>query len=1013
MNSSSIVKRTLPLIVVLVLIIGIAISCTLISTERDIPTISNKDGVYATYNYGEGQSYTVTNDLMYQTLRTKGLSLVMEWVDTKILSAEKNADGKSYYELASSDGEGLIALKSETIYGDEEKKAELTDEEKTDAEESYVENMKASGFKNVTAACASLADLTNEEKDYFAVQLARKLYAWDQLAKDIEEQDKKADETKDDEEPEDPYFTNKEIEDYYDSNYKDGYWAIVVPFASKVAVERALAQLGIEMSDSSNSSKGWKWINPADESKPYLTASEILDAHIKLYNNVNAYKGDGKTELVDTSRFNFSGMSSSVTEGDKTKYSFDASKCEAIKDYFYYTHDELNKLNSSVRSRLAGSTLKPFFENNSGPDATSTDVGGYQKSAYSSSNTYYLILKLAIEDTKELWTDEENEVMDSSLKAEIIGKLTEEEKTDSLVKTKMAELRKNYELMFYDSTLESQYIGSYDSEFEETKKEDTSSICRIVVGEETLKLSTDDYFASLSKRQGMAYLGDIINKEVVLNSEFNEVVNYTTGMSYKQLKKNVKDQDKWNELLESIQTLKTNFAGNAFSYYGYDSSYGWLNFLRDFYMNYYGTLITSEEDLMVYNIYQDTLQNWAKTLNDYSNNTDLQDFVDQSMKDTYDEYFNATGYHLLISVYEEDGETLVNPLEDDSWSEAQVAAAKELYEAVIDMINKTESNPTKVLEDFVTAYNAAPYYSLYNVNGTKLPAEDLLDPSKQPTLSENPYQYTGLAGYVSGLSINISKYKTLGLSVKYESLSSFGPGKMVEEFETVAKYVWQTMYEDGQIHYNDEDDVWEVDDANFVATKDIVKEATKTDTTEGTEYLVTEFGYHVYVQTSAEGFSGETPSRDNAATEEVKKEFKEYRVPTAEEIKKYLEIVNSDEYKDIVESDGYESGDEDELFEIHNDDGELTGYKLTPWQRGCISKFYTSIGEELEGSYAMSLVLSKDLMSGLNNLTLSESAGFSKDDYKFVLEIQVKYAVEQLKYVGDYYKKLFPTVDFE
>ena len=100
----------------------------------------------------------------------------------------------------------------------------------------------------------------------------------------------------------------------------------------------------------------------------------------------------------------------------------------------------------------------------------------------------------------------------------------------------------------------------------------------------------------------MAYLGDIINKEVVLNSEFNEVVNYTTGMSYKQLKKNVKDQDKWNELLESIQTLKTNFAGNAFSYYGYDSSYGWLNFLRDFYMNYYGTLITSEEDLMVYNI---------------------------------------------------------------------------------------------------------------------------------------------------------------------------------------------------------------------------------------------------------------------------------------------------------------------------------------------------------------------------------------------------------------------------
>ena len=102
MNFKSILTRTLPLIIVLVLVIGIAVSCTLISTERDVPSVSNKDGIYATYRH-ESTDIKVTNDEMYQVLKNNGLSIALNWVDTKILSTEKNAEDKTYFSVALGD----------------------------------------------------------------------------------------------------------------------------------------------------------------------------------------------------------------------------------------------------------------------------------------------------------------------------------------------------------------------------------------------------------------------------------------------------------------------------------------------------------------------------------------------------------------------------------------------------------------------------------------------------------------------------------------------------------------------------------------------------------------------------------------------------------------------------------------------------------------------------------------------------------------------------------------------
>lgn len=990
MNFKSILTRTLPLIIVLVLVIGIAVSCTLISTERDVPSVSNKDGIYATYRH-ESTDIKVTNDEMYQVLKNNGLSIALNWVDTKILSTEKNADDKTYFSVALGDLEALKQAKREAIYGDSEAEEKLTDEEKTEKLEDYAESMINSGYKGVSST--DITALTDDEKNLYALENAKEAYAWDQLAKDIKEQDELA---KTDEE-EDPYFTDDEIESYYTSNYENSYWAIVIPYTSTTAVNRALQQLGIEIVKDGSTTLGWGWIAKEDDAattdknEKLLTAAEILDAYVKLYNNANAYKNSGNGELVASANVNYAAIS---TDGK-----FDAAKAEALglDEYFYYTYDELNAVNSSVRSRINGTALTDFF--NAAADKTGADVKGYTKSAYTASSTYYLLLKLdvvEIEATNPLWTDEEETVMDETLKAEIIAKLTEDAKTDTVVKNKMVELRKEYGLMFYDTALETSYTNSYDKEFKASKKENKANLLKLVIDGKDEFYSTDAYFAELSLRMASSYILDFIMKEVVLLSEHNTIVEgYTPDMTYKMLKKAVVDDEKWNELLESVQALKNNFAGGAFANYGFPSTYGWKNFLRDFYLTYYGTLVNSDEDLMVYYIYQEALNNMAKEANTYLTDTALQAEFEKLMKAEEEKFFNVGGYHLLISVYEEDGKTMISPLETEGtvWSAAQVAGAKELHNEIVNKI-LVAKNPETVLEDFVTAFNAAPYYSLYGADGKTLVTPEL---SNQPALDEKgtaPYLYTGLAGELTlgvGEEINLSKYKSLGLSVKYESLSAFGPGKMVKEFETYSKQVWDELRASGDLTYSDENKKWEIA-SPVLASAD--------------EFLATEFGYHVFTVTSAQGLGGTTPSANTAADatlgtpEETKKAFIEYFVPSKALLAKYVGIIESDEYKELLESEDYEAGDEDEYLE---DKG------FTAHQIASIENYYTAIATELTGSYVSSLLL----INGLDTTKLTvENTSFDTASFAQVLKLQKEYSVENMKYLGEYFANLY-NIEYE
>ena len=965
MNFKSILTRTLPLIIALVLIIGIAVSCTLISTERDVPEISNQDGIYATYTHGD-DAIKITNDEMYQVLKNNGLSIALNWVDAKILDAVSPTEGgDSYLKIATNDLEALKEAKREAIFGTEEEQEKLTAEEQEEAIEEYAESMLSSGYKGISKTDVTI--LTDEEKAIYALTVAKENYAWDRLAEEIAEQDELA---KNDEE-EDPYFTDEEIESYYSSNYENSYWAIVIPYTSTSAVTRALAQLGIEVAKNGSTAIGWKWT----ATDTILTNEEVLTAFVKLYNNANAYKNNG-LESVNSQEVTYAALS---TEGK-----FDAQKAQALlaKDgeegyHFFYTYDELNAVNSSVRSRINGTALKDFYDTKDYDSNASSNTYGYTRSAYTASSTYYLLLKLDVEEIEEktpLWTDEDETVMDETVKAEIIAALTEDAKTDTYVKEKIVELRKEKGLMFYDTALESAYIKSHDSKFEASKKENKKAVL-VVNGQE---YSTDEYFNELSKRMASSYVLDFVTKEIVLLSEHNKMIsNYSPDMTYKQLKKAVVDDEKWNELLESVQALKNNFAGNAFSQYGFPSTYGWKNFLRDFYLTYYGTLVTSDEDLMVYYIYQEALSNMAKEANNYLDDTKLQEAVEAAMAKQEADFFNVGGYHLLISVYEADGKTLVDPIET-GWTAEQVAGAQALYNEIIEKILPV-SDPENELEEFVTEFNNAPYYSLYGLDGATLGTPAL---NNQPALDDKgtePYLYQ----VSNNVTIEISKYKSLGLSVKYESLSAFGAGKMVEQFEDYSRSVWAEQREAGAITYNTDDNKWELEATVFP------EQGVNAD-----DYLVTEFGYHVFTITSAQGFAGLEEKVDGSYV------YNEISVPSVELLTKYINVIESDEYKETLESEDYESGDEDELFEEAG---------ITDIQIKAIETYYNAVASEITGNYVTSL----KLISGLDLTKLAaENTAFDTETFATVLTAQKEYCVESMTYLNSYYATLY-NVEYE
>ena len=638
----------------------------------------------------------------------------------------------------------------------------------------------------------------------------------------------------------------------------------------------------------------------------------------------------------------------------------------------FYEYDELNDYNSSLRGKFSNTYAEyyPFAKGESSISVNANKPVWYSYSPLSLTNNsksfYTLSLKLGETSVPDL---------DEKLEAEIIAKLEEEELTDSYIETKMAELRANWSIKFFDADLEKDYISSissYNVKHSENEKESKDVIVTIVNNKFTkVEVSSKKQFNSAKDKHGKLYvyeeglyksvkkyesgeeyyskeagdeitykadylfdvmeenygmtvaLSELTYQRFLFNDKFNVYKDMETG---KWL-----DEDKRKEYMDEIETQRVNFLAGGYASYGYDPSVmSWEEFMAAL----YGAkdLVELAESYL----YNDVLADYASGLNYILEqdddkkyvNTDYQKLLDSALWKLYEakmeeqakEYFNVTGIHLLVSRYEDvkdkvGGATPISPLKEGAWDENQKTLANELIEDVVKYVKASKGKYAQALQEVQNAFEACPYYvegnapAIYDANGDAV-------------------KYTLTKAEVT---IDVAKYKSAGLYVKYEDLSSFVNGTMVEPFNDAVKEIWDQDMADGM--------------TNRVTLRE--------------EPIETEFGYHLYINlASAKQFTYESnvvkPLEDGSGWEYV--------------------YEDEEEEENKVEERIYP-----QLYEILLYNENSSHEELTSGAQTALSTYYTNLSKEFASTYltyicqyveVLELVEAKDANLGSLNVEL-------------------------------------------
>lgn len=795
MNSSTIVKKTLPIIIVILVIIGIAVSCSVFSKDKDVPAITTGDDPYFTVTEGNIQ-YSVTNQKIYDLLRNSyGMSTLKDLMDTDLLKTESNGN-ESFWDSVSEERIDEEIEKEQFPEGREGLTQEEIDE-------------KIQDFKDAKFA----AGYTTDEKirQAYRLTLARKDYALTKLNEEIIEKDEKA------EEDDDKYFPQSKITTKYNSVYNDGYWALVVAFDTPNEAKNALAQLDIEIDvkDTTVSGDYDKWVKISDGA--VLTAQEVVEAMIKLYNTQYSYKVEGfptdRTSLQEGVQYEF----------DNGKYVFstdlvkdeEGNATDALENNLYWSHTDLSEFNKDILQQIKVKLLSYSVES-----VVDADQKWFTANlqTLNDGKLNYFVMKVDVEEAPEL----------SEVESEIIDLLKEDALTSTYINTKMAELRNKYDIVIYDPDIEAAYESeakSYKVDFKTTKKESKNVVARV----NNKDYTADQLFSAMNKRYGMTATADRLNFEMLLsNPELNKVFDYlNTDASEKD---RILDQKVWNELNQRIVSEKGSFSNSQYA------SMGWAAYIKAA----YGA--NNEDELRLAFLYENISADYSLKLKDLSEvdeDSDLWKMYLANMNKTVDEYYNVTGYHLLIKVNGEDG----NPVNPDEWTDYQIDLAKELDAQVKAYLN-TFGQYKDSLKAIETAFIKAPKF-LAHLDQTV---------AEQPVLEDVSYVFE---------NIEVSKFKTANLSVKFEDLGSFTNADMVEEFNNAVREIWAADPDSESV---------------------VIYGAG-----ENPKYIQTEFGFHVYVNTKTVDIEKWTDEDEN-----------EFVLPTLEQIQKYLEDTSDPDLTDEV-----------------------------------------------------------------------------------------------------------------
>ena len=680
----------------------------------------------------------------------------------------------------------------------------------------------------------------------------------------------------------------------YEEDLVDEYWAMYVKFSSTDERDNALAQINVQIVD-------YVWVDANLYKTTYdeamavegteeetakaaalvaskLDENQVLDAMVKLYNNYNSSYTlkAGTHELVQAAAIDEAGratLNSLVNEWLATDL-YDASKgLNAdgshfdIEDYneggskedltvynflskFHYTYSSLADV-SSVFQTLVSSTLKQgltAYNLTKGNEAYQFDLDKVYGPS-SSANATFVVLKLGQTAAKgygKAWSD----LSEAEQTAKSIDYIADEAK-DSYTKTKTTnafnELRREKGLVIFDQDYEDDYVASVDASFEVSKKKSKTVVAKI----EDFEVSADAMFEKLTNDHGLVNVMTLYEEEYFIHSEWsrlNEVYDAKKG--------------KWLEKADSYQEVIADPLKNAedtFDYYNaYYLQYGygtmtWEEFLDNLYGSYG---VKNTDDLKMYFVYQDAEKRYAKRYQELGSFEDGEFKLNTIYTDnaTYDlngsktlwdvlftdgatvsynkmneidnknDWFSVAGWHVLVCVKDENDKT-VDPTE---WTDAQVYYAEELYAKMVNVLTASAVDDRQSsIDTIINSWNNVPvldYAKLTYTDGDV----DVTTQLHNSKLNDESYKY--------------SVYKTLGLSLVCESISTITPAEADnydQDFVNAVKACYAKLSTSS-----------EKTGLSAIYGVDVPFDSTAYVNDNNTKFVRGAFGYHIYVATT-------------------------------------------------------------------------------------------------------------------------------------------------------------------
>ena len=694
------IRKVLLIMLVIITVFIYGCSCKDDPTPTPPFPIDKDDVVYMTVKQGD-LSYDIYKSDMYINMKNKyGTGVIVDWADELIL---KSVGKRELYN----------SLFGKSDKFDEYDNTPYWDKVNDDAARNLMELEKfPNGRSGLTTE--EIKARETEFSDNFAVYgyfteediiyYYHKKLAMNLIAKDYQELYRSNID-----------FEPSQYQNSYLGNYYNEFYMILIPFTSSTSYTETLKNMGISVQAGTTEKAKWVW----DDTKVALTVNEVVEAYLEIYEKSFLFK-----KSVSEADKLVNGVDYTVEDGKYVFNTTDEGKLYYSKDMVKYLDSDLYKLLSNEFSAYS-------------KDSTNENNTWYWAQGYEFDGKCYTALllkkidKMPYEEAKPL----------------IREKLLASEIDDEFAGNAMLTLRQVFGLMIYDVFLQTGYANTYGSGSIPELEVDNGDV--VVTFKDTL-LKKDDLFNLLDKRFGADTAIELVN---YYNALYDKEINNVYDLTKENASDRILNKERWEYAWETAEMEKKDFESGTYLKYGYAPSYGWENFLEAIYN------VRSTQELAYHYLRENCLYDYLVkkyNINNYGEESLLWSKTVAKMNERLETEHYANGMVVELYILDENG----NRGKVSDYSDAQKALIKELYEKIVDLLNR---NPENYLDD------ANDLVEYYNLSGYKV-------------RTDYSTQFLG---------IDFSKYKSAGIQIGIDNLGTFSYDDMTEEIGAVAKKIWE------------------------------------------------------------------------------------------------------------------------------------------------------------------------------------------------------------------------------